>query len=210
MERFALPTGLLPEQIWDEPNRPEAHLYLGRPTGSAMPLMWAHAEFLKLLRSVYDGQLFDLIPEVTLRYLSNKRLCKPLEIWKPNRQIHAVKRGWTLRIQAPALFRLTWSRDDWETVENTPSVLTALGIAFVDIPIHLAQQAPIRFALFWTRKDRWEGRDREVVVREYGAALRGCSDSWASGPSSLTSLFAGTIILPLLVPFFKRRLSAHY
>lgn len=167
MEGFASSTGLLPEQVWDEPDRPEVHMSLGRPTGSAMPLMWAHAEYIKLLRSVYDGQLFDLIPEVAHRYLSNKRSCKPLEIWKqPNRHVRSVKQGWTLRIQAPAPFRLTWSRDEWQTVENTPSVLTALGIAFVDIPIYPAQQAPIRFAIFWTEKDRWEGRDHEVVVRE--------------------------------------------
>jgi hypothetical protein len=32
------PTGLLPEQVWDEPDRPEVGMYLGRPTGAAMPL----------------------------------------------------------------------------------------------------------------------------------------------------------------------------
>lgn len=164
MERFASPTGLLPEQVWDEPDRPEAHLSLGRPTGSAMPLMWAHAEYLKLLRSAVDRQLFDLIPEVADRYLPTKRPCKPLEIWKPNRRIRAVKRGWTFRIQAPDPFRLHWSRDDWQTVEHAPSTLTAIGIAFVDIPIPATQRAPIHFTLFWTGKGRWEGQDYEVVV----------------------------------------------
>ncbi|MEO8053138.1 MAG: glycoside hydrolase family 15 protein, partial [Acidobacteriota bacterium] len=43
MEGFGSPTGLLPEQVWDEKDRPEVHMFLGRPTGSAMPLMWAHA-----------------------------------------------------------------------------------------------------------------------------------------------------------------------
>jgi len=41
MEGFASSTGLLPEQVWDEPDRPDLHMFLGRPTGSAMPLMWA-------------------------------------------------------------------------------------------------------------------------------------------------------------------------
>lgn len=166
MEGFASPTGLLPEQVWDEPDRSEAHMLLGRPTGAAMPLMWAHAEYIKLLRSVYDGQIFDVVPEVANRYLPCSRTCQPLEIWKqPNRHVRAVKRGWTLRIQAPAPFRLIWSRDDWQTVTETPSAPTALGIAFVDIPILPTQQAPLRFSFFWTAWDRGDGHNYEVAVQ---------------------------------------------
>src|SRR5208337_3395901 len=63
MERFSSSGGLLPEQIWDELDNDDAHMQFGKPTGSAMPLMWAHAEYIKLLRSVRDGKAFDLIPE---------------------------------------------------------------------------------------------------------------------------------------------------
>jgi len=52
---------LLPEQIWDLPDKLEALLYYGRPTGAAMPLMWAHAEYIKLLRSTADGHILSLI-----------------------------------------------------------------------------------------------------------------------------------------------------
>jgi glucoamylase len=89
-----------------------------------------------------------------------------MEIWKPNRQVCAVKKGFTLRIQAPAPFRLIWSSDDWQTVEDTPSYPTALGIEFVDIAIPPAQRAPIRFTFFWTAGGRWEGRDYYVTVIE--------------------------------------------
>ena len=51
MEGFANDSGLIPEQIWDSPDIPEHELYFGRPAGSAMPLVWAHAEYLKLRRS---------------------------------------------------------------------------------------------------------------------------------------------------------------
>lgn len=47
--------GLLPEQIWDSEDIPERELFLGRPSGSAMPLVWEHAEHIKLLRSLRDG-----------------------------------------------------------------------------------------------------------------------------------------------------------
>ncbi|MEK7378686.1 MAG: glycoside hydrolase family 15 protein, partial [Candidatus Binatota bacterium] len=165
MEGFSSGTGLLPEQIWDEANRPKAYIHLGRPTGSAMPLMWAHSEYIKLLRSVYDGQVFDLIPEVADRYIKNSKSCKPLEIWKPNRQVCTVKKRCTLRIMAPAPFRLHWSRDDWQNVEDAPSLSTSLGIEFVDIPVAETQHAPIRFTFFWTGSGRWEGRDYEVAVQ---------------------------------------------
>ena len=32
LERFASETGLLAEQVWDEPDQPESHMVLGRPT----------------------------------------------------------------------------------------------------------------------------------------------------------------------------------
>ena len=41
----------MPEQVWDEANRPEQGLRSAQPAGSAVPLVWAHAEYLKLLRS---------------------------------------------------------------------------------------------------------------------------------------------------------------
>lgn len=38
-------------------------MWLGKPTGSAMPLMWAHAEYIKLLRSTADGKVYEAIPD---------------------------------------------------------------------------------------------------------------------------------------------------
>ncbi len=164
MEGLASSTGLLPEQVWDEPGRPEIHMDLGRPTTAAMPLAWAHAEYVKLLRSARDGQVFDLIPEVAERYIHDRRSCRQLEIWKPNRHVRIVQRGFTLRIQAPEAFRLRWTRDEWRSVNDTGSTTTALGIEFVDIPITFTQQAPIRFTFFWVKPQRWEGRDYTLAV----------------------------------------------
>jgi glucoamylase len=165
MEGFAKATGLLPEQIWDEADRPEAGMFLGRPTGSAMPLMWAHAEYIKLLRSVKDGKVFDLIPEVADRYLrrSDRR---PLEIWKFNRQPRRIAAGMQLRVQAPASFMLRWTNDEWQHIHDTHSTTTAIGIEYVDIATSQDQRAPIRFTFYWKASNRWEGRDFEVAIQE--------------------------------------------
>ncbi|MHB9061056.1 MAG: glycoside hydrolase family 15 protein, partial [Desulfobacteria bacterium] len=165
MEGFASPTGLLPEQVWDEPDRPDLFMFLGRPTGSARPLMWAHAEYIKLLRSAADGKVFDLVPEVADRYLSGRRGRKSMEIWKHNRQVSAVRQGSLLRIQTGAPFLLRWTRDDWGTVEDSRSTPTALGIEYFDIATRPRQSGRIRFTFFWTDPGCWEGRDFEVAVR---------------------------------------------
>jgi glucoamylase len=136
----------------------------GRPTGSAMPLMWAHAEYIKLLRSVRDGKVSDLIPDVAKRYLGARPDRQLFEVWKFTRQARSVKRGYILRIQVPASFRLHWSDDEWQTVKDTPSSATTLGVEFADIPIAASQRAPIRFTFFWTTSNSWEGRDFLVSV----------------------------------------------
>jgi glucoamylase len=164
MENLASPTGLLTEQVWADPDQPQLHMFLGRPTGSAMPLMWAHAEYIKLLRSVRDGKVSDLIADVAKRYLGERKDRQLFEVWKFTRQVHSVKRGYVLRIQVPAAFRLHWSEDEWKNVKDTPSSSTTLGVEFVDIPIVAAQQAPLRFTFFWTASGHWEGRDYMVSV----------------------------------------------
>jgi glucoamylase len=164
MEGLASRTGLLPEQAWDAPDQPHVHMFRGRPTGSAMPLMWAHAEYIKLLRSVRDGKVSDLVEDVAKRYLGGRANRQLFEVWKPTRQVRSVKPGFVLRIQAPASFRLHWSDDEWKTVKDTRSSTTMLGVEFVDVPIAAAQRAPIRFTFFWTASDHWEGRDYIVSV----------------------------------------------
>ncbi len=72
----------------------------GRPTGGAMPLVSAHAEYLKLVRSAADGQIFDLIPKVADRY-RQPRAAPPPELWKFNRQVRTVAAGATVRIRRP-------------------------------------------------------------------------------------------------------------
>ena len=162
LESFAHGVGLLPEQVWDADELSDHFLHRGRPTGAAMPLMWAHAEYIKLLRSVVDGQVFDVIPELRNRYWERNE-CKPLEVWKPNRQPRSVGRGWLLRIQAPEPFDLVWTSDEWENVTETPSTTTRLGIDYIDIPISDSQADPIRFTFRWASAG-WEGRDYAVDV----------------------------------------------
>ncbi len=163
MERFASSTRLLPEQVWSLPDLPCAHMCFGRPTGGAMPLVWAHAEYIKLLRSAADGRVFDLIPEVADRY---RRGCKNplLEIWKFNRRVKTVPAGGVLRIQANTAFRLRWSSDQWNDVQVADSTPLDTGHEYADLRISPEQRAALCFTFFWKNAARWEGRDFQVGV----------------------------------------------
>lgn len=163
MEAFASKGGMLPEQIWDAADIPERRLFLGRPTGSAMPLMWAHAEYIKLLRSANDGAVFDRIPAVADRYLAGKGR-RDLQIWKFERQVRSISAGMTLRIHNPNPFLLRWTQNDWMSQMDTPSIATILGIHYLDIAVPKEQSAPIRFTFYWPGNQRWEGHDFQVNV----------------------------------------------
>jgi glucoamylase len=164
MEQLAFRGRMLPEQVWDGPDVKAAGMYFGKPAGSAMPLMWAHAEYVKLLRSVVNGQVFDLIPIVAERYLKHRGR-KDLEVWTPTRQVRQATSGQVLRIQAPESFRLHWSNDGWAAARDTPSTPTGIGIEFTDIPIPVNQSAPVQFTFFWTGSNRWERQDYEVSIK---------------------------------------------
>jgi len=132
-----------------------------------MPLMWAHAEYIKLLRSVRDNKVFDFIPEVADRYRCGS-FRRDLEIWKPNRQVNQIGRGMVLRIQAPGSFTLRWSQDEWRTTTDSTALATDLGISFLDIPTP-SEAASIEFTFLW-EDGRWEGRNYRVNVRDLDKA----------------------------------------
>jgi glucoamylase len=163
IEKFASKGGMLPEQVWDKPDCPSISMRFGRPTGSAMPLIWAHSEYIKLLRSVADGRIFDLIDIVADRYWAGTGR-KDLEIWMPIRQVREIHWKQTLRIQYPGKFRLHWTNDEWNSVHDDDSSPSGLNIGYFDIPILPSQKAPVRFTFYWPNQDRWEEKDYFVTV----------------------------------------------
>jgi glucoamylase len=160
-EKFASEGGMLPEQIWDKPDF--RGLRLGCPAGSAMPLVWAHAEYLKLLRSASDGEVFDRIPPVERRYAKG-HTSSNLEVFKLRRPVKSIKAGRVLRITTQEHFRAVWSTDGWKTAGVVDA--TALGCAgsFADLPTRAEQTGQLSFTLFWTKENRWEGRNFDVAI----------------------------------------------
>ena len=69
MECFANDGLMLPEQVWDGVGSNAAYGFVtGEGTDSATPLAWAHAEYVKLLKSLADRNTWDSYPIVRARY----------------------------------------------------------------------------------------------------------------------------------------------
>ncbi len=158
------PGGLIPEQVWDAADIPEKELYSGKPSGSAMPLAWAHAEYIKLLRSLQSGHVFDTPPQPVQRYQVDK-ISSPFAIWRMNQKCREMSAGKTLRIELTAPALILWSSDGWETTSNQQTIDTTLGIHAADLPTGSLQPGgEISFTFQWTSEDRWEDRDYSVKV----------------------------------------------
>ena len=103
--------GMIPEQVWDAADIPEHQLFNGHPAGSGMPLAWAHAEYVKLVRSIHDGKVWDTPPQPVQRYQVEGRT-SPFEIWTEHAQRSWITPGKSLRMDFTAATTVTWHVDD--------------------------------------------------------------------------------------------------
>jgi glucoamylase len=137
-----------------------------------MPLVWAHAEYLKLWRSLRDGRVFDLPPQPVQRYLQ-EHTGSSYAVWRFNHRIRAIAAGNTLRIETLAPATVHWSSDEWTTAQDAGTRDLRLGIHIVDLPTEsLPVGATIVFTHFWPDVDHWEGTDFSVEVVAARAASR--------------------------------------
>jgi glucoamylase len=60
MQKMANDGGMLAEQIWDRPDSTRPWLKFGRGTGSATPLAWTNAQFVRLAIALKEGKLPEL------------------------------------------------------------------------------------------------------------------------------------------------------
>ena len=164
LEAFAGDGGLLPEQVWDSADLPARELYFGRPSGSAMPLVWAHAEYIKLRRSLADGRIFDMPPQTAERYLVERRQAAFVS-WRLNHKCRTCQADRALRIETTRPGIVRWSADGWKTLADVETRDTGIGMFVADLPTSaLSVGATVRFTFRWADSDRWEGDDFAVEI----------------------------------------------
>ncbi|HEX8151206.1 MAG TPA: glucan 1,4-alpha-glucosidase [Pyrinomonadaceae bacterium] len=68
MAGFANGGLMIPEQVWDRPASPRPWFKFGEGTGSATPLAWSMAQFIRLATNVREGRNLDTPDVVAARY----------------------------------------------------------------------------------------------------------------------------------------------
>jgi len=158
------PAGLLPEQVWDREPVPEYHLEPGKPSGSAMPLVWAHGEFIKLCYSRALGYPVDR-PVATWSRYQGRRPKLSHTLWGPRYHPKCVPAGnrFTIAIRAPACVH--WGVNGWQAVRDNDTRDTGLDVYTVELPLAgLNVGETVQFTFYWLDRKRWEGRDYEVKI----------------------------------------------
>ena len=164
MEACTSRGALLPEQVWDSPDIPSRELVRGHPSGSAMPLVWAHAEHIKLLRSLEDGAVFDLPPQTVQRYQKQKTGARIVP-WRLGFEPATMQAGRVLRIALATSAIVLWSDDDWAASHETPTIDSGLGIHVAELPTEaLAPGRSVVFTWRETASGGWAGADHRITV----------------------------------------------
>jgi glucoamylase len=167
MEKFSSIGGMLPEQVWDHDDFPQEGMYKGQSAGSAQPLVWAHSEYIKLLRSATDGVVFDSISAVRERYAvapGTRTFKSEIEIFQTSRPVYSIEAGKRLRIVDTARFRVLYSIDEWATNTLLESHPVGYAGSYADIPTAAGQTGKIVFTFYWPGQDKWLGRNFEVTI----------------------------------------------
>ena len=118
---MAGPCGMLPEQVWDKQPIAKFRLSPGSPTGSAMPLAWAHAEYIKLACSIQQGYPIDRPEPLWARYrghIPQAYIC----YWSPQTPIRVIsasqRLGFCLALPAVIIWRTAHSEQKSVATED--------------------------------------------------------------------------------------------
>jgi glucoamylase len=133
MSRQTSPAGMIPEQVWDADDIPERFLFNGHPAGSGMPLVWAHSEYIKLLRSLHANAVWDMPPQTVERYLKSDHSAN-FQIWTTSQ-----RRGWlapdkNLRVDLSGSAQVEWTVDGNSSTVSTNE--TGFGLHSAMLPLN--------------------------------------------------------------------------
>ncbi|MDB4887515.1 MAG: glucan 1,4-alpha-glucosidase [Gemmatimonadetes bacterium] len=156
--------GMLPEQVWDGDDIPALELENGRASGGAMPLVWAHAEYAKLVRSLHDGRVFDMPQQPYERYIRS-RTSASATVWTPRCRTGSLPAGSTLRVQAPAECRVEWWVAGEDERRQAAGRDSGLGVWVADLETAgLPATAEVQFRLLDGSRAAHEGEVHRVAV----------------------------------------------
>ncbi|WP_437557119.1 glycoside hydrolase family 15 protein [Acidithiobacillus sulfuriphilus] len=164
MGKMTGPGGLLPEQVWDSVAIPDRDLFPGRPSGSAMPLVWAHGEFAKLCHSWQLGYPVDR-PRATWKRYQGKVPQIAYTLWRFRQRARQMPVGNKLRFLLPAPFTVHWGVDGWQDPTDTLSEDWDLGHVAILPTQTMAPGTTLHFTFYWRDTGQWQGEDFSITLQ---------------------------------------------
>ena len=108
-----------------------------------MPLVWAHSEYIKLLRSLHANAVWDMPSQTVERYLKSNHSSN-FQIWTTTQRRGWLAAGKNLRVDLNGAAEVEWSVDRNSSTTTTND--TGFGFHSAMLPLNTA------------------GRGKEVVV----------------------------------------------
>lgn len=155
--------GLLPEQVWDSKPIEDKKLYPGKPSGSAMPLVWAHAEFIKLCLSTIKGYPVDR-PANTFKRYKEKKPQLPYYIWSLRQRFKYLPQGKDLYFFFYKKTTIHWGINNWQNIQNTKTQDWGIAhVGFLNVS-HLKPKETIEFTFYYDDLGEWQNEDFKITI----------------------------------------------
>lgn len=165
MTKMASELGMLPEQLWDSDTIKTRGLFAGRPSGSAMPLAWAHAEYIKLVSAWRTGHISDRLQSVWERYhaVPPQAYCA---YWSLQAPISTIEKGHYLVLLLPAGAIVHIGINGWQHVQDISTQTSALGLHWLKLDYRRYKNLKsIDFTWRWLNGD-WHGCDYSLSITQ--------------------------------------------
>ncbi|WP_435345812.1 glycoside hydrolase family 15 protein [Haloarchaeobius sp. HRN-SO-5] len=128
MQRFANDGRMLPEQVWDRPGATAYDWEFGEGTGSATPLAWSMAQYVRLAHSLDAGAPVETPRFVSGRYVSGETPTPPtLDVSWPD----SVVESSSVTVSGTTDATTVLVRTRTESIRTTPTD----GAFAVDVPL---------------------------------------------------------------------------
>jgi glucoamylase len=161
--------GMISEQIWDGEALAKSGLYPGRPTGSAMPLAWAHAEFIKLAHSWTIKRPFDRPSPVWERY-HGRRSVPEFAVWSVNAPLATLMTGLKLRLYLPRPATIRWRTLDIANFHQETTSAAGLGFHMIELDTHhLRPNQSLNLSVQYERESQYQS---EYTIKIIAASAR--------------------------------------
>jgi len=162
------PGGMISEQIWDGEALAKCGLYPGRPTGSAMPLAWAHAEFIKLAHSWTIKRPFDRPSPVWERY-HGRRAMPGFAVWSVNAPLATLAAGLKLRLYLPRPATLRWRTPDIANFRQAATSAAGLGFQMIELDTrHLRPNQSLNITVQYERESQSQSEYTIKIIAARG------------------------------------------